>query len=333
MESLASFKTWVKNFVGTYGGKCPAKLEEWFVLTQETHESLRKFFGNKISKSFYIGPPEGKDLKPKPLEPALCSGYINRIVYLCRSYIKNFDSDKFPFSSNDLKFQQTESGIRFSKAFTKYLADKEYLKTEYESMLKSDFAYYMSALGDLWKQEYKLANRKYRITLSTAAKAFILLGHLKVDEGSCFRQNSCNPHHKFALANVPNSFVGVITEDRGSPFNRKSTVFSRFWGILSPETEEMSISNMYMQNMNKGEMESLMQTVHSRLFNTEQENLTIHRENVHPRTPDAEKTIWQNGDGYIIRPKKLKDVSAIPKEVVPKKTFTQIDAASALATV
>lgn len=104
-------------------------------------------------------------------------------------------------------------------------------------------------VSDMGEKYAIYANKKIKVvfTISTEPLAYACLGNIG-ENGSCFRQGSQNPHHKYILGQTPGSFVIFVTHE---PFEitydgiTNLDSLGRLWGIRNCKTTQMLLCNWY----------------------------------------------------------------------------------------
>jgi len=230
--------------------------KEWFNKVQKTHSGLREFIGG-IRRSRMIETNQGQKLLTKeqtrPIFNKLqgvFSGVISESI-LTSSLIKD-GTHKAHKATNKIRSticQCLDSSLRNGDM------------SEYVSAQKRiDLNNTMAELGQLWAKA-KCDKRQIKVTLSTAAIAFLMLGHYRVDHDSCFGNDGVSRYAKLSVGQSDNTFVITLEEN--------DTIVGRCWGFTTDDFSTFHTSNLYLSTMEEGTFTEAVKDFFIDLFGSE----------------------------------------------------------------
>lgn len=109
----------------------------------------------------------------------------------------------------------------------------------------------VSKLGGIYANT-KNMKTKMEVEITTHPMAFAKIGRYGVDPQSCFNQGKCNQHHKYILAEFPNSYVILMRES--------GRIMARLFGVATLDFNAWSAMNLYRDQY--AHMGTLIQGLH-----------------------------------------------------------------------
>lgn len=225
IESYETFSKWSNSFFERYGGMRP-RLPNWFNDVQKAHEDIREIIGDVRSSTIvevegFQGTPDVDACKP------IIDAIFNKLPYLYGDT---------PIRKEHLFSPTLSNGRKTGKALLQYA--ERYSKVQYPDpniakafldILNNDVA----KLGEQWAK-VKTTDQEVVCLITTAAKAFVALGHFGPDNNSCWGQSGGNCNHKYLLGTIPDTFVCLIktTSSRVEEPLDSKTVLGRLWGFI-----------------------------------------------------------------------------------------------------
>ncbi len=253
------FHSWFQEFIEREKGYRPENIHSWFKSVEENHNELRKLIGG-VRKHFIVRMEDTQS----PADIIACKPYIDSIRDNMSTYI-----DGVHVKYSDMLNANMPTGIKTSKHIMQYAANLSkigLLKPECRKNVEKAVA----KLGEQWAKA-KTHKQEITVTISTAPKAFALIGHYGPDDCSCFRQGNTNAQHKFNLAVLSNTFVALFREGNiivDEPKDSKN-VRARMWGFYNPMDEVINFCNFYRQGQfPNGNALSALKEVCGTLFDT-----------------------------------------------------------------
>jgi hypothetical protein len=242
-EKYTSFSRWNTSFVdkeGGHGHSYTNKVKSFFDKVQDAHEEVRKAIGGiRLTCSIETPKPED-DVQIDVKGPEKT---IENILSHLPNYLRDSNLTK-----EDLYSPTLPDGIKTTKHILKYASKK---LDDYNNLLygapyvcMESVSKHVAQLGS----DYTAKNptgTTYGVVLTTAARAFLSIGHFGPDNGSCFGQGRQNYNHKFHIGVSPDTFVLLIKKKLGKlheATNSPDTV-ARMWGFYSKN--KISFCNYY----------------------------------------------------------------------------------------
>ena len=208
-------------------------VDGWFKQVQESHRKLREAIGGvRLVKKIALEATQAKADKKA-----------------CMPLIKQLKAE-VPYIEQQLRYQGLEDDdlrsatinigshnvLRTGKAIMNWANGDYSFQQDKEKQKRVNKI--ISDLGNHWARA-RSDKVEYEVNLTTAAMAFMLLGHYLVDDQSCFRNGGCNHHHKHIIASTDDTFVMLVK-------NAEDKVISRCWGFASDNYKIFSTFNMYL---------------------------------------------------------------------------------------
>lgn len=233
MPTLADFHSFFDPYIFKHRGFVPPNVDLWFDKVEQNKVNIRKLIsGHKLQKFYTIAssqsslPPDQTLQLAKELEQ-----------YLPR-YFQDYKYDHTIFNNPTIP-NGSHNSIKVTKHIRTYA--QQFLGKDHPYLKNVDL--FLNKLGEAWAK-VRSSDCKLEITISTWAKAFVLLGHYGPDEDSCWRQGSNHPHDKYIFGQAKDSFVITIAE-----FSDKKNKYinsGRCIGFLQDDNT-IGISNYYFK--------------------------------------------------------------------------------------
>lgn len=231
-DSYSEFDEWYNDFYALKRGFIPNDLRAWFERVEDTHRTLREIIGGiRVCSEYML--EAYQSVPPQEI--------MDEIIRSLRIYLPDYFADE-RVSVADLSSPNLPSGMKTSKHIMQYATDF-WGKTH---VYLPEVNKIVSKLGEAWAKAKTTEATIYTV-LSTAAKAFCLLGHYGPDNNSCFRQGTGNSVSKYNLGERNNSFVFLI---RSSPIRvfepeNSDTILARMWGFVNTKDNVVNFCNYY----------------------------------------------------------------------------------------
>ncbi len=236
---LGEFKQWYRDFTKKYGGFQTS--DKWVKRVEENHQKLRDMIGGvRLTRAIEL----------KDVVPAVNFDDIDKPTLSLLSMIPKYFFD-YKFNRKDLCVPTVQKGDNAGTKWGKHIqtwckrnnVDKETI---------DKIAKITSALGEAWARS-KTQKVTMHVTLTTDPKAFCLIGHYGVDNGSCFRQHGCNQTHKYMIGQTLNTYVLLVSsepdgfEQAHDDLNAKFPLLARYWGVANDELDIFGLVNWYQK--------------------------------------------------------------------------------------
>ncbi len=243
---MEDFKKWLVDFsqevakiyqprlIDGYGVRhdyIPQDVDDWINRIDISHGKIREILGGK-SKTLSIE----TDSSTKGLDINVVRPIMSKIVNVMPDYYV-----QYKFSDQDFCHEKlTKFKNMYATTHIMGYVKRKKISPELAKIVNDQVA----ILGEYHKKNKSEPNLCY-ITISTDPKAFALVGYYGCDSGSCFRQGDFNSDKKYAFATCPNSFVGLIHDNKTVKIDKNNKeIHSRFLGILEDD-RVLHITNVY----------------------------------------------------------------------------------------
>lgn len=174
------------------------------------------------------------------------------------NFFKHYRYD-IDFLSTPTYQKNSHSTIKVGKFIRSY-----YAQVGNNEKLKS-IEVLLSKVGDIWAK-HRTGNRSGCLTVSTKPKGFILLGHYKPDNDSCFREGSTSPRDKFVLAQTKDTIVVTLSEYKED--KKKHINIARSFGFIDTDNKNVHVTNCYCEKgIPEGDLIALYKDGFEKLFN------------------------------------------------------------------
>ena len=245
-DTEEDFNKWYSKFVSKHGGFTPQIMKKWLERVNSSHKSLReKLGGIRFRKQYRISSTQ------KPLPQDLVDKYYTAFEVLFAGSEKTFPKEARELISFPT-FSERNNDVRKT---SKWLSD---LGRYIDNRDKNDeYFELISRLGEEWAK-LRCEDKSYRVIITTAPRAFAILGHLGPDAGSCFSQGGSRANNKYALGQTTDSFICIVYSDDENA--RKDAAIYRSLGFLKGET--LNFFNGYLKSgIQEGDILSLLEQV------------------------------------------------------------------------
>lgn len=225
IESKELFHKWYKKFYEKHNGYQPDT--NWFNRVQESHKGIRKFIGGiRLARKVEID--GSHEFLPSYNE-------AKGILFGIKSVIPDLEVKLGGDLSQLLRptIRIGKRDIRTGRALLTWFDKSDNV----ERYRRGELEDYISKLGIVLSRN-KCSGTSLNVNLTTAARAFCLLGHYTVDARSCFKQTGGNEDNKYYLAQSKDSFVLLLTDDEGR-------YVARFWGAAGDRYKTWNLTNFY----------------------------------------------------------------------------------------
>ena len=274
VEDFREFKDWYDRFLRVnvaYEIYKPPHLPTWFDAVQDAHLEIRRH----IDGMSITGKYELNDVQ-RPAEFSDCKPIIAVIENLLPMYLNDFYLGRHDLLLPNISRYR---GVKTGKHITEY-ADKIQLDPDKRKQLNKA----LSDLGNEWAK-CRVKRETVFTTLSTEAKAFMLLGHYGADDGSCFRQGGAKNSNKYNLAECENTFVFLVHKDSNTGVESSSQNSARAWGFFNIKERVVNFSNLYVgKYFSQGNAIELMRLQAASLLNANPDEVKVAKSLV-DRTP------------------------------------------------
>jgi hypothetical protein len=227
-----------------YAELVPKDYKAWYEQVEANHKKIRQELGG-IRHNYRIDLVGGQSAPDQTK--------LNYIVFEILRYAPKF-LEKTGTTLDIFTKGIMPNGQKIGRAISAYV--REYWDGTLESYNKQYIEVYvktvqtlLAKLGDL------LANSETKdetivATVTTAPKAFILIGHYGPDEVSCFRHGGQNAHHKYNFGARPETFVVLIktTNSRMPESEDSKTTRARMLGWYNPNDKIVNFCNFYTRD-------------------------------------------------------------------------------------
>lgn len=204
----------------------------WFTEVQNNHQQLRKVIGGiRLVKTISLDEGQAKADK-KVCQPLI--NELKKITPMIGTRLGFLGLDDDALLSPTIN-TGSHNVLRTGKAINQW-ANQDYYVVKSSEKLKQ-VNKIVSDLGNQWARA-RCEKVEYQVNLSTAAMAFMLLGHYLVDDDSCFKNGGCNHHHKHILGSTTDTYVMLVKQN--------DKVISRCWGFASSGYTVFNTTNLYL---------------------------------------------------------------------------------------
>ncbi|TXT66025.1 MAG: hypothetical protein BAJALOKI3v1_50023 [Promethearchaeota archaeon] len=301
MKYQLSYKDYIKfinNFSHAISGGWYPDYSDWVNRVLCNHQHLYDRLGG-LTKTFKVQLEEEyivPDVSTIDKYYCIISKNLPHCIKEGKLQRKNF---LYPFLSS-------ENGCKWTGRLTKRLANGLQREPNISPKAAFEVQHAISELGKIFKNHQISKDKWFDLTISADPRMFLTLGTYGVDSGSCFRQSSCNPHHKSYLGIMPNSFIVVLSESMGEnysvPFPKD--VLGRCFCLPSRYNDNLlhtlNFVNIYVRkNMNQSIMIGSMKKIYDIL--NKDKNIAVHKNCV----TIENHTMWLylNNEQYTLTPK------------------------------
>ncbi len=278
-ENFKQFTEWYESFCKKHGSRPEYIGKDFFDDIQNNHAEIRKVLGGIRTNTNF----ELKEVYSKGDEDVIFN-LTNDIYSIFPNYFYESEIDDVDFLVPKLP-----CGMKCSKHVLQYARDKKVLHSydnyRYDSRQSATKALekVVEKLGQEWSK-CKVRNQKLTSTITTAAKAFILLGHYGPDSDSCFYEHGSNRACKLLLASCKNSFVFLARDGdskANEPEDSKSTL-ARMWGWFNPKDRVVNFCNLYADShdLPTGNIRELCKLQSAKILGVNPKDVKLAQENI-----------------------------------------------------
>jgi hypothetical protein len=286
-ESYATFNKWFSSFNKVFNGFRPQNIKKLVDDCNNNHLGIREKLGG-INSLIEINLQDSQI----PLDDNIARyHYTNIISNFCGKSKTEFEK---LFNIEDFKLPNKPNEPKISKKILQF-AEKNIgsLYNATQSIIYING--YLAQVGTAWNENC-VKTSTHNILVSTSLKAFSLLGHLNIDNRSCFAQNGGNASNKYRLASKENTFVIVGYEAKPKFLLRKNdkNIKFRMWGVIGKHDNEpiISFTNKYGK-ITYAETVCICKNIASNVLELAEEDIS-YRKNIFS-TGNCD--IYFNGDG------------------------------------
>jgi hypothetical protein len=257
-DNPEEFFGWFAKFHNKERGYAPGSVPAFFDNVEKKHADIREIInGVRVNNEFVLD-----NIRLQP-DAAKIDPLIDELSRVLPYYLVDNLFERAVLYKPNL-----DNGMRTGKHIAQYAA------RNYPSSYIERVNNIVSKLGECWANT-KTITVTLNTTLSTSAKAFVMLGHYGPDNASCFGQTGCNAINKFTLAECKNTFVFLIKDKEGriyEPTNSKNTL-ARLWGFMDIENKVVNFCNYYSRHIRDSEAFETCKRQAAQMLNIPLENV------------------------------------------------------------
>ncbi len=233
-DTFEEFEKWLGNFLERNKGYCPHNIKKWWTKVEASHTNIRQKLGGVRKEYLFDIKSQQTPASKKDVDPI-----ADEILRLVPGYLEGYQLTRDVFLLPTIT-QGTHSAFKLTKHIKGY-ADQLYKQGVLSELNYKGLEKPLSKLGEVWAKA-KTSEIQLEATISTSAKAFVLLGHYGPDPDSCFRNGSDKTRDKFVLGQSPDTFVISISKKKEN--KDKFVNVSRCFGFLSSNYSQTCLNTM-----------------------------------------------------------------------------------------